>query len=170
VRHPAEYGAEHVSDRTSALALLLVALVVVEMASTLKEVFGGEEEEFELDIPHLAILRLLIVLSAILLIIALTAADVMWASERYAEAMAQFESKIRAGILLRSLASSSSYGAVEGEQVANLLKALSYRVHNFPVRISAGWFHLTPEWALGISILSATVLLSVVGIKLPGGE
>eukprot|EP00977_Amphora_coffeiformis_P004958 scaffold1057_cov154-Amphora_coffeaeformis.AAC.3 len=178
--------AEHVSDRTSAVALLMVALVVIEMVSNLEEIFG-DDEAFEFDILHLAILRLLIVLTVLLLVLSTASADVMWASERYAETMAQLEGQIRSQLAENSIdnINSNRYGTTTSisqsmrsddrhfkqlELLASLLKTMGYRIKSFPVRISVGWFHLTPEWAMGVSLLAITTLLAVTGIKLPGGE
>jgi len=54
--------------------------------------------------------------------------------------------------------------------LADLLKTFGYRAKNFPVRISLAWFHLTSEWAMGMVLLTGTVLLAVFGIEMPGGE
>jgi len=50
------------------------------------------------------------------------------------------------------------------------LKAFGYRCHTYPVRIEVAWLHLTTEWAMGLSLLVATLLLAVIGLKVPADE
>lgn len=150
-------ASEIVSDTTSKLALLLMALVIIEMVSTVDEIFV-RDTHFVWDLTHMAMLRLVLILTLILLQVALAAADVMYSSELLAQCMARLEAELR------------DTGDNSVQRQADLLKALGYRVRNFPVRLSVGWFHLTTEWSMGIATLIITVLLTMVGIKLPGGE
>lgn len=89
-------AAECISHRMGAIVLALVALVAVELAATLKDVFH-DESLFEnmLTLQHLAMLRLILVLAALILQLVLSAADLYYASERFSECMSQIESKIR---------------------------------------------------------------------------
>ena len=115
--------------------------------------FSGE---FEWNLQSVAILRLLMVLGALNLQVALGAADVVYASERIAEAASRLEVTLR-------IEENGSHAAV-------LCKAFGDRVRNHPARIRFSWFHLTTEWALGLSLVVFSVWLAVIGIELPGGE
>jgi hypothetical protein len=159
--------AEALSARTSSIALAMIAFVALEMAFTVTTVF--EESHFVFDIQHVALLRLLLALSSLLLQVALSAADVMYASERLAEALARHEIALSMDKAAKCMYGSTSEGD-QSATLATVCRAFGTRVRSHPVRIRLSWFHLTTEWALGISLLVATVLLAIVGIKLPGGE
>lgn len=88
-------ASEHVSNATGLVTLLLIALTALEMASTLGDVFQ-DKENFELQsmsIAEWAMVRLLIVLAAVLLQVAWTAADLYFASEKLGEVLAQCETQ-----------------------------------------------------------------------------
>lgn len=167
-------ASEYLSAKTTVLALALISLVFIEMVSTVQQIF--HEGDFELDLEHVALLRLVLVLSALILSIASAAADVMFASERLSETMSMLECKIRARNGTSSYYQQDNSVSLDPQvsttnlEAANLLKALVFRVRTFPVRISAGWMHLTTEWAMGVTLLALTTLLAIIGIKMPGGE
>ena len=157
---------EKLNSRTTLLALIMVALTTLEMASSLHDFFS---HEFEWNLETFAILRLLLVLAALILQLALSAADVIYASERIAEELARAETRIRAQIV-GSYQQEDGRDAAADNSTAALCKAFGDRVRNFPAKIRFSWFHLTTEWALGLSLLVFSLLLAIIGIQLPGGE
>lgn len=163
---------ERLSAQTSVIAVAIISFAALEMASTVTEVF--EEKNFDIDdIGHLAMLRLLLVLSGLILQVALAAADVMYASERLAEVLARWDA------YWRLEHARGSYGSTESGShnhqvllpaLAAACKAFGDRARSHPVRLRVSWFHLETEWSLGIAFLVVTVMLTIVGVKLPGGE
>lgn len=135
----------------------------VEMVLSLYDIFTGREkgQDFEWTGETLAIFRLLLVLGALLLQVALGAADVIYASERVAEA---------ASILEVSLRGSSRPNLPANNAGALLCKAFGDRARNHPARIRFGWFHLTSEWKLGVCLVVVSIWLAIAGIELPIGE
>lgn len=154
---------EELNGKTGGVVVVLVALASMEMASTLHDVFAENDHVDWTDITHLAIFRLLIVVGSLILQVGLAAADVMYASERLAEALARLESILRIQI--------ATYGSTTQEpDCAQACKALGDRIRNHPARVRFSWFHLTTEWALGVTLLVFALVLAVFGIELPGGE
>ena len=148
---------EKLNGRTSPLVVIIVAMTIMEMASSLHEFFSGNES-FEWNLQSAAILRLLLVLGSLNLQVALSAADLVYASERIAEAASRREVVLRV------------QGNEHAVATAMICKAFGDRVRNHPARIRISWFHLTTEWALGLCLVVFSVWLAVIGIELPGGE
>jgi hypothetical protein len=186
---------ECLSAQTTPIVLCIVSLVALEMASTVTDVF--EEKHFNIDdIGHLAMLRLLLVLSALILQVALAAADVIYASERLAEVLARCDTYWRlahaqamtgtittgkATALLGDTGTNDGggirYGSTDTTMSTNqfaalaaVCKAFGDRARSHPVRLRVSWFHLETEWSLGLAFLVVTIMLTIIGIKLPGGE
>ena len=135
---------------------LLFLLVAVQMATTLNDVF--HEQEFDVrNATHLALLCSLLAQGALILQTALAAADVVYASERLAELLASLETS------LQVVAGSSAAEYVQ------LCRAFGARVRFHPIRLRFSWFHFNVQWALGWCALLLTILLAVVGVKIPGG-
>lgn len=156
---------EKLNAKTTLLVLIMVALTTLEMASSLHEFFS--ESEFEWNLETFAILRLLLVLAALILQLALSAADVCYASERISEKLARFETKIRAQA---ACSYQEEGGGMGNNAAAALCKSFGDRVRNHPARVRFSWFHLTTEWALGLSLVVFSLLLAIIGIQLPGGD
>ena len=156
---------ETLNAKTTLLALIMVALTTLEMASSLHEFFS--ESEFEWNLETFAILRLLLVLAALILQLALSAADVCYASERISEELARCETKIRAQAACSYQEEGGGVGS--NNAAAALCKSFGDRVRNHPARVRFSWFHLTTEWALGLSLVVFSLLLAIIGIQLPGG-
>ena len=157
---------EALSGKTGYVAVLLIALATMEMASTLHDVFTEEGGSIDwTDINHLAIFRLLVVIASLILQVGLAAADLMYASERLAEALARLDSALRMQVVLFAKDDTTSIS-----HCAPVCRAFGDRVRNHPARIRLSWFHLTTEWAMGVLLLVFALLLAVFGIELPGGE
>lgn len=172
-RQRADYEAtykdsESLSSRTGVVAMLLVGLVTVEMVSVLVH---GNFDQFEFDVAHLAAMRHLLVLMALLLQLALASADIMYASRRFAAAMAALEGQVREDygnlVIYGPTGINNDIEPQQLQVLADLLKTVSKRVSNFPVRIAVSWFKFTTDWAAGVVFLAGTVLLAVIGVKMP---
>ena len=148
--------AELVSSRTGVLGLGIILLASIEMASSLESFFNEEQT------GKLALLRLLLVLAIMILQMSLAAANVHYASERLAKALS-----IQTAASQQTFA---SYGSMDHEVLARTSQTFGHRVRDYPIRMRVSWFYLTTEWAFGICALVFTLLLAIVGIKLPSGD
>ena len=163
---------ETLSGKTGYVTVLLIALATMEMASTLHDVFTEQEGESIdwTDINHLAIFRLLVVIASLILQVGLAAADLMYASERLAEALARVESSLRIQQVGSSNSNNENKSKNSIQEYAQVCRAFGDRVRNHPARIRLSWFHLTTEWAMGVVLVVFALLLAVFDIELPGGE
>lgn len=142
--------AEHVSARTSTIVATMILLLAVKMVTALRDVVREQELDFD-SVAHLAQLRLILALGALILQTVLAAADIVYASERLAEVLASLETSLQVVV------------ADGAQQQAHICRTLGTRVRHHPIRMRISWLHFHTKWAMGLCALVLIIFLAVVG-------
>lgn len=142
--------AEQVSARTSKAVALMILLLAAEISATLGKVFRDFDYANMRDTAPL--LCSLVALGALLIQVALAAADLVHASETLAGVLATMETSLQVVV------------GEDAKQQANICRSFGSRVRHHPIRMRFPLLYLNIEWVVGLYAFVLVIVLAIVSI------